>query len=203
MADVLFDEYYGDIALQVPGAPEPLIDRAIVRATRTLCYESEYWRVTTDPMMVRNGVVELDLPTNSEIVRPLWVRLGERELKAHSDHSLIGVQPGRPRGYVVDADLLTLVPQPDGVIDERVTARLVLQPTRSAPVVPEAVGRRFYEAIVSGALSYLCAQVDQPWGNAELAQLHAGGFQLQIALARRRAGSEGAHVPRSIVYGGL
>lgn len=203
MADVAFDEFYSDIFLQAPLVPEPMVDRALVRAARVFCSMSEAWRVTLDPESVFAGVAELFLPRGAEIVRPLWVRLGDRELQAKSDHSLLDVKPGRPNAYVLENNMLTLVPVVDGVLTERVTARVILQPTRTATAVPEAVGDRYFEGIMSGALSYLTAQVDQPWGNADIAGMHAAGFQRVIDDARRRAGKEGAHVPRSTVYGGL
>ena len=203
MADVAFDEFYSDIFLQAPSVPEPLVDRALVRAARAFCGMSEAWRVTLDPEPVFGGVGELFLPRNAEIVRPLWVRLGDRELTAKSDHSLMDTKPGRPHAYVLDGNVLTLVPVVDGQLTERLVARVILQPTRAATAIPEAIGDRYFEGIISGALSYLAAQIDQPWGNPDLAGMHASGFRQVIDDARRRAGKEGAHVPRSVAYGGL
>jgi len=203
MADVSFDEFYGEIALQASGVPEPLMDRAIVRAMRSFCNVSEYWRMTLEPEPVFGGVGELFLPRDSEVVRPLWVRLGDRELIAKSDHSLLDVKPGRARAYVLDGTTLTLVPVVDGQLTERLVARVILQPTRNASRVPGAIGDRYYEAIVAGALSYVCAQVDQPWGNADLASIHGSSFSQYVEEARRRAGKEGAHVPRVVSYGGI
>jgi hypothetical protein len=203
MADVSFDEFYGEIALQASGVPEPLVDRAIVRACRAFCAHSEYWRVTLEPEPVFGGVGELLLPRDSEIVRPLWVRLGDRELIAKSDHSLMDTKPGRARAYVLENATLTLVPVVNGPLTERLVVRVILQPTRNASRVPEAIGDRYYEAIVAGALSYICAQVDQPWGNADLAAIHGSSFNQYVEEARRRAGKEGAHVPRVVSYGGL
>lgn len=63
---------------------------------------------------------------------------------------------------------------------------LALQPDLSAATVPDWLYNRHYRAIVSGALAELLAQPGRDWSNIQLADIHAGRFQKEVAAMKRR-----------------
>lgn len=193
--------------ISAQGCPEALIERMLRSATADFYRDTKAWRFTTEPASVTAGdrLVELDLPTNTAVLRVYWAKLGDKVLTAVSPRSLRDMTTV-PSGYAVDgiSNVLQLDVLPDrSYILDGVVANVALVPTSALDELPDLLFDQHRDGILYGAVAKLLAMPNVPWADMAGAQNFMAMAGAVRTEARRQAESQQAPVARKVRYGGI
>jgi hypothetical protein len=168
------------VALDVPGASEPVILDALRQAARNFCSRSCAWRVQLLALNVRacKYCYDLDVILDDddaaaagEVARLVAVTLNGRKLDAGSDYALDN--EGRL--------CLALVPASDS--PKGMTVLAALQPPVGGAYLPDRIISTRAEALCHGAKFFLARQPNKPWSNSALAIYYEREFGNGVAAA--------------------
>ncbi len=177
---VNLDAFYPRIHLWVPGAPQPLVDTAIIDCVIQLCEDTHVFQVVTDPQPLRDGQDEYDIDPGLPgltLARVLKVWYGPNEQNPS----------GRPRWWEeADPKTLRIYPMPEGNMDSHapLMMRVAFKPERTATQLPDEFARDWMDAVCGGAIMRLASMPDQPYSNNENAQKGAAMYSLWAGKAR-------------------
>lgn len=198
-----YEAFFPYVMHEVPGAPEPLVVRAIRDAAIEFCEKSLILTRDHDPITVKAGVVDYDLePPNGYLVikiqkawldnNPLTPLAPDVVRDASVYNRLFAAYqsaPSTPQAYLQKEERSVSVwPLPDKQYTKSLTMRVALKPTRSSSSVDDVLFEDYAEQIGSGALSKLMASANKPYTNLDMAAVHKSLFQQGINVARQRAG---------------
>lgn len=151
-----FETLFPDLLPLVPGCPEPVAERALLRATQRFCELTRCWRVVLDDVGIYVGADEydLDLPEFTEIVRIESALFDGRSITVAGP----GARLGRSARYIetTDGRTLHINPLPTGTSTLRLTA--TLKPSDQAPGIEAFIAERYAEVIALGAAARLKQQ---------------------------------------------
>ncbi|HEY6509737.1 MAG TPA: hypothetical protein VIY56_17060 [Vicinamibacterales bacterium] len=153
------------------GAPEPLVQQALIDSAISFCEETNIVRYITDPITRIAGVADydLELPQSTELARVIRVWWGKGPYETPS---------GLPLNWqITDVGQITIFPTPENSIDDPMFIEVSTTPTRSATVVADQLYSKWVEAVVGGAMYRICSQPDQPYTNLQNAALGAQAFR--------------------------
>lgn len=177
-----FDLLFPDLLPLVPGCPEPVAERALLRASQRFCELSLAWRVVMDPITteVDQDVYELDFPDRSELVRIESARYAGREIKVATPNH----QFSRYDTYVecTDGKNLVLNPVPKSQADLLLT--LTLKPGVKAQGIDDALFDRYSDIIAIGAQGILQAQPQKSYSSGD-APANTASFEYRCANVKR------------------
>lgn len=182
------------------GAPDPILVRALVRATQELCKRTQCWREQLDTMHARDGIgnYELAAPFEAVVDKILWVRLGQRQVRSHQRPDQVeGMLPSRgfPRVFAQHATrqevILWPAPGPDEDGQE-ITAFAALSPSLRARDLPDALVDEYGQGIVARAKAdILSSNPGQPWYNPPASTIHQ--LQADAIFARAKRAQHSGH----------
>lgn len=189
------DDFLPFMLVDLPGCPDPTAKQALVLAAMEFCRESHCWDEVQDPFSLVAGQRDYDLenPSGGEclLVRDVWI--GARQLRPTTIQELQLVIPkwretttNEPTYYnaVIDRQQISLYPTPDGASDNQVVIRAVYMPTASATSLPDFLGSRYLEDVVSGAKARLMATPGQTYSKPDAVEFHREKFDHGIARAK-------------------
>jgi len=184
------------VAPDVPGAPNSLIERAVLRACIEFCEETKYWRYRDEGLVIVSGIKEYDLSpdTDSQVETvndPITVN-GKKiyqRTKTWLDQNLNNWETltGKdPKYFQVESKgLIRLVPFPDA--DGAMSASMILKPIPTATTVPDFLFDDYYNAIADGARFFLMEPPGKEWTNTELSIYYGNKFQQAKDKAEAKA----------------
>lgn len=201
----LSDELLGDVLVSVPGCPDMTAEKAIARAARQFCTDTHAWRITTESQPVIKGLreVELSVPSECSVVRPYWVKLGDRQLLGISPTKAT-LKEGEPTGYLINpAGVLELdcVPK-ESVVQDALTAHLAVSPRRGEAVLADEL-EPFLETIQSLAVAYLLMTPAVEWADRRAASDMFSLYQSGVTAGRRFGQQRNQAINRKVAYGGI
>lgn len=189
------DDWRDDLAIEAPGASAKGMERALERAVTAFLQESYCYVVEARAITLRAGVSRYVVPRQSKgpvlavlalrYKDDIWLKAqtlwGWARLGAMDDS-----EPVYYRGNSEDTSVFEIKPAPLTVTsDSKVTPFVAIgYDSECADGIPNILKERWYEAILSGALSLLCSQQDKPYSNILLAQVHHRAFRDGIAASR-------------------
>lgn len=198
-----YEAFFPYVLHEVPGAPEPLVIRAIRDAAIEFCEKSLILTRDHDPITVKAGVVDYDLepPSGYVVIKIQQAWLDNNKLTPLAPDvvrdasvynrlfSAYQSAPSTPQAYLQKEERTVSVwPLPDKQYTKSLTMRVALKPTRSSTTVDDVLFEDYAEQIASGALSKLMASANKPYTNFDMAGVHKGLFMQGINVARQRAG---------------
>lgn len=201
--------FYPWVAVDCPGAPNPVMDDAIRRGCREFCKSTH--AITGDINITTVAATADYAPTltsGTEILsltavfRPTSATLLTREYLVPKSQDWIDrqtVSSNDARNYaILDTDPLSirLYPTPDAI--ETLTTKLVLMPTPTATTVDSRLFNWYMEGVVAYAKYWLQNQPDRPWTNTEEAAESYRKFDAQVADARVRRAQKRADLDTQV-----
>lgn len=197
------------VRVHVEGCPVPTMIQQLRWALREFCKESRFLRESTafvvnpyqqiyplTPTLTDTRMVEIDAVTvDGEPLDPT----GPKEVKPSSSASSGAyipddgsgdeasvTQPGAVTHYWMEppADLV-LWPLPNKASAGAVSMILDMLP--SATTIPDAIERKYADAISYGALHRLYLMPKKPWSDPQMAAYYDGAFRRQILEAQSEA----------------
>lgn len=191
-----FADLLRDIEAEVPGCPEPVMDRELHDAAYDFCRRTGIWREELEPITPKADVAEYELtvPFWARAEKVLWGYHGTHRMAFWTESDVRAANhraeddTGDPRHYAMvrgGRNKVVVHPIPaDG--DKALTFYALLVPTRSSEELPDWLYDEWQDAIVHGALDRLQRQKAE-WGDPQRAQDHRRDFSREIARAKREA----------------
>jgi len=181
------DTIYQDLLPDLPGVPEPMVERALIRCAQELCRRARVWPVWTDPVTIKNGVTEYDmeLPSGAQVI------VIERATRngapmAMTPWTFIQAPPQQAHGARIVPGRISF--QTNGLVDgDEVCFRAVLAPADNAPGVPDEVFDPYSDLLAAGIKSRLMLTPGQPFTNLELGAANAQAWSAGVSAACLRA----------------
>lgn len=155
--------YVEEVRPDVPGAPDVVIKKEIVKAWRKFFSESRYWREFLTDIAVTgdSGVVDYALtpPAGFDIVDIDHVNdQNDEEYKEYTIHD----------GF------LTLNEEP--VADMTLKVNAILTPLLTAVTIPDEIHNKWFEELCSGAKGRILSRKDKSFYDPNLAMVHLDFF---------------------------
>ncbi len=159
------DLFFPDLLPLVPGCPEPVAERALLRAAQQFCEKTLAWRVVLDPITtdIEVDTYELDLPDRSELVRIESAKVNGRDRKVKTPNECVS----RHADYVecTDGKNLFVNPLPASAYD--IVLTLTLKPGMRSLGIDDALFDRYSDIIVKGAQGMLQAHPQKSYTSAD------------------------------------
>lgn len=195
------DKWLPDVLPHVPGCPDLVAQRHVVKAATRFCEATRLWR-GQEQFRARDGLhtYELDAPTDAVVHCIEWMTFnGERvtpaslsELMARYPGVMMGAgTPGQPDIFSqTEMDTVVLAPVTTGVV----VYGTVLAPTPAAETLPDFLYRHYFDAIAAGAVGYLKAMTGVAWSDPNGASLQYQIFNAAMTRGKTTAskGQQGA-----------
>lgn len=185
---MLWRDFYPYFADQVPGAANPILDRALRQASIEFFTESTTWTYTMDPMAVVEGETEyqVELPSDQNLVLINWGRIEGQEdlLRSHDVRRPLPAEGYGESRFIIPVDSTTFRLWPAPTQDGQVSLTVSVCPSYSSTGVPDAVGRKYAQQLSYGALRNLFGEVSAPYYSAKEFERYGVLFRNAIAKAR-------------------
>lgn len=175
-----YDDMLTDLRGAVYGAPDPILLRALKRATQELCKRSQCWRETLEDTYAQDGVgtYEFMAPFESVVDKVIHVKLGGKLLRYSSRPDELLQRPsdasGRPCMWSQAAATQELMLWPTPGADDHnavISVYAVLSPTQRSTELPDMLVDEYGQGIVAQAkYELLMNSPGMPWHNPAQAQ---------------------------------
>lgn len=178
-----WDLLHPDVLGHVPGAPEPLVTRALCRAAREFFMRTRAWMEWLDPV-TSDGAPEFpfELPPAAELVRLERATADGRPFPIRSYRLLDSDWTRADTGErtLVSRDLQTFVLTGSAPVGQAIQVQVSLMPARLARGIPDHLASRYLEPIAEGAKEILML-TPGPFSNPAAAGLARATFDAAIA----------------------
>ena len=204
------------ILAYAPNAPDPLVERLLVKVARDFCERTHAWRAELSAMNVVAGAKEIPVtpPTDGVFVEVLSAVYDDRRppLKPRTrkqlDREVLAwrTKPGLPE-FFTEGDALNefwLAPLPQYSVSGGLVVTAAFKPTKTAAVLDDLLVDLYSEALVNGTLAELLTIPRKPWSDKGLAAYYKALYEEQVVDATAKA-TDGRMkgVARKTKYGGL
>jgi hypothetical protein len=171
------------VAVDVMGAPQPLVIRKIAEAANEFFRLTRAYEVDRTPATVSANTQTITLvpPTGTAFVEVNMVKLGPKKLVPRTRRQLDEdeyeweVRTGTPDFYSAVGGTIRLVPYPIVSAPELLRVNYSVSPLLTAQSVADEPGLAYQDALIAGAKARLLAMPKKSW--ADLAS--AGVFQAE------------------------
>jgi len=199
------------VAVEVESAPESLIRKHYIEATRDFCRRTRYWREDLDLLDHVANVYDYDLFTpvaNTEIVDVITAErtTDNKRLTRQTPRNMSSTLSSTGDSVVfslVKKDVIRIGPVPPEDKAGAIAIRVALQPTSRATEMDDRLISDFGDQLIYGALARLMRMPGKPWGDKTMASYYLTEYNNSIGLATAVAEDEYTRgVVRTVRYGG-
>lgn len=180
---------------QAPGLSDIVASQQMMYAARKFCDETMIVNQVLPTINTSSQDVNVPNPTDLELCGFLRISCSGRTLWTRSETAIdaaLGAtdytsfpQSGAPLDVLIlDRNNIRLIPAPSA--SQSLVIKAAVRPTLTATTVPDVLIDRWYDAIISGALSRILLTPGQSYTNVALAQAYAASFASEINKARIR-----------------
>lgn len=199
------DTLLGETRAGIPGAPDPVLLRALRNGAEELCRQSQCWQEQLDPIQMQAGVFEYDLspPAGTRVERIVWAKYNGRLMDWNvRDRDLMAqtASTGAPRAISLSPSTATfhVHPTPRENDTANVDVYAVLVPLPNATSVADHIINKYRRGIIAIAKAQLMAlSPGMPYHNPQMAAVQADIGNEWIVRAKREQHS-GGHVPMRV-----
>ena len=192
-----FSDFHKDVLSQLPGAPIPAVNYALLQAAITYCEDSLCLQYDTDAVIVRANVNEYEVPLLDEetdlhmIVKAM---LDGREVKPIAvDNRPITMSPAQTYETFAeetdDAQSIRLIETPES--SGTLLLRVAVKPKQDATTLPDDLWRHHRAGICAGAMAQMMLQLGKAWPQPTLGVVREKQFRAYIAQAQVDANRAG------------
>jgi hypothetical protein len=173
---ISIDELFPRVLPFVVGCSEPMARQALLDSAIKFCDKTDVIRESLDAFPTVSGLPNYDIETPNNqmrVSRILSVTVDDHKIFGvfEEDADKLPEQEGKPSTFYtrrIDSVLeLYLNPVPD--ISYSVVVHASFTPTVNATALADDLINRWYEGIVTGAISYLASLPNMPFSNPALA----------------------------------
>lgn len=174
-----WEDFHPRVMPYVIGCPVPMVNQALIDASREFCVTTKAWRTTESfPAFTGFDAYDFDKPFASEVVQVLRASVDGKPLKLKN----VGALPRYDNEvserdaalYRVNDEQYRILPQPGA--GQTVSITLALRPTESGTGVGDEVFSKFAATIAAGARAILQRMPRREWTDLAQAQIDAMRF---------------------------
>lgn len=179
----LFHPY---VLVEVSGAPDPLVNQAIVLTCRDFCQRTAVWTEWMDAIQPNaTNRFEFDVSTSQELVKVVRALAGTTELDVLSYRDV-------PRDWMdpTSTQLINKLVHLEGneflvfpLPTESIYLQLAFKPAISATTVADVLFDSYVEDIAAGAKARLMTMRDMPFTDIGHAAIHRQAYEAGISRA--------------------
>lgn len=187
-----WDKFYADILMDVPTCANPVMDRALMRASQEFFDATGVWKFSLDPLVTEANKIlyEMTVGRGEEIVRLNRATLSAKPIDIVSVHSLPSDwETNANIGdciFTVDRRNIYLLPTPK-VSGALLKIEVALKPSAIATGIDSVLFSQYAPAISVGARSILMAQPKQEYTDLNRSVLLDREFKDLIAVNALRS----------------
>ena len=202
------DDLALDVMPQVMGCPSPTVERAVLDTLIAFCDRTCAYQVEQDaaPAPVGVGEVDLEIPSQTRLVKVMSVQLGNKSLQpAHrSDLDTYGQNwrtlTGTPGMYVkLSETAILLVPYLTTSSSDLLNVRFAVAPARTATAIADDFINRYRDTVVAGALQRLLEMAGVSWADPNAAARNGMRYVSGTRMALLDVGMDWTTARRSVV----
>lgn len=179
----------GLIAVDVPGAPWPVVEDALRTIARDYFSRTLAWRASLDPQLTAVGVWEYDAAeeTGAEPVKILTATCDRSPLRPLTTREFMLERAraggnGHPEFLSFNGESLLIWPPPM-VAGQEVWVEVAFRPTLTAKGLPDEIWSEHVEALTDGVRAKLMSQRDKPYTDPNGAKIAAAAYREAAATA--------------------
>jgi hypothetical protein len=205
MATITYASVFGDIAANVAGVPDVVLQFYMNKVTIDLCERAKVWRVTyaAIPLVTGQSLYTVTSPvaqTELSAVLTAKVYLGStaiwKDLDVVTAEQVFAVYPGWPEISETkeptavtrrDEASISILPNPDAAQAYTLYLYSAIRPTLAATALDSTIYATYRRAIYHGVIHELMMMPKRPWSNDKLAQYHGKQWEWLVNGARARA----------------
>ncbi len=200
----LWEQFHPFVFPDVMGAPIPVVDRALMLASREFCTNTGIWREWSDPVTV-NGTTQrfdFDFPSYSELVGTLRASVDGEHIRVlgaqflPADWQLPTTTFNEKALIHISMSEYMLYPMPSA--GQAVSVELSLQPSMNAPGVADDLFLNWVEELSSGALYRLQSSPSKPYTDLAAAARSKAAFDRGIHFAANERFRQSATADRRV-----
>lgn len=164
-----WSQFFPDILAEVPGCPDPMLERALLRAAQEFCAGTQAWKLWLDasPTALNVTDYDLELAPNSELLRLERATLDGRAINVITSAELpddwLNNRNVSTCVFTDDRKTITLLPPPAAGLSLRIEA--CLKPASNATGVEDFLFDYYADTIAMGALARLMQKSNVPFSN--------------------------------------
>lgn len=214
-----------DVRLELPGAPNPVLEAAVYRVLRQFFWDSEAWKYTSDNRKdwaastnFPTFTAGTDIPAKTVVKRADTVKYASdgadftpipfktRDHLDQLDQNWEVETGSTPRYWTFDnAAEARIIPLATATVSNALQVRLVIAPVFTAldDTLPDLLYYENEEALKAGILFQLMKKPGKDWTNLNAAASYGAIFRAGIQTAKSRAEAGYGQPVRTTTYGGL
>lgn len=208
MANVTYDTLVPDIALEVPGAPEPVIISELRKVVIDFCERTKAWQhdIAAFNVAKDTAVLSLTPPDETrivEIIKPSWAPSGRRihprsEAQLNVERSGWESEVGSEAlfYFVPGINKLRIVPMLSEDVASAISVKVALVPTRASTGFSSEIDEQYRDYLVAGAKARLQLLPDKEWTNVQQAAINSSHYESGVSAAQIRALKSGTRAPQ-------
>lgn len=207
MTAVTYDTLIPDVALEVPGAPEPIIISELRKVAIDFCERTKIWQhdIAAFNVAKDTAVLSLTPPDETriiEIIKPSWAPSG-RKIHPRSEAQLNAERPGWESEvssealfyFVPGINKLRIVPMLSEDVVSAISVKVALAPTRASTGFDSEIDEQCRDYLVAGAKARLQLLPGKEWTDVKMAALNNTIYEAGISAAQIRALKSGTRTP--------
>lgn len=179
--------FYPYVLPEVIGAPDPLVEQALVLAAREFCQRTSAWMEFQDELQPHESTnrFEFEVPLGAELVKVMSAVVGTTSLDVFFNGDLPADWPDlrstalRNKLVHLEGNEFLVFPLPTAPL----RLRLSFKPTLSAKTIPNALFDGYAEDIALGAKARLMAMRGMPFADGAHASFNRSAFESAIQQA--------------------
>ena len=205
MAIITYTSVFGDIAANVAGVPDTVLQFYMNKVTIDLCERAKVWRVTyaAIPLVATQSAYTVTSPvaqTELSAILTAKVYLGStakwKDLDVVTAEQVFDVYPDWPETTETkeptavtrrDEATVSVVPNPDAAQAYTLYLYAAIRPTLAATGLDSTIYATYRRAIYHGVIHELMMMPKRPWSNDKLAAYHGKQWEWLVNSARARA----------------
>ena len=217
MASITYASVFGDIAANVSGVPDVVLQFYMNKVTIDLCERAKVWRVAYSPLVlvanqsaytVTSPVAQTELSS----VLTAKVYLGStakwKDLDVVTAEQVFEVYPAWPDTTETkeptaitrrDEATISVLPNPDIAQAYTLYLYAAIRPTLAATGLDSTIYATYRRAIYHGVIHELMMMPKRPWSNEKLAEYHGKQWEYMVNSARARANKSFSRANLSVV----
>lgn len=185
-----------DVRRDAKGAADFIVIDSLQQSCIEFFHQSGAWRERSDPSPFSIGTFEydFDIPAGAQLARLENCRLLSTNcpLTPCTESEFFALDPtstGTPTTYAVAESTGTLLfwPTPDDTVTDSYLTLAIMTATREILQIPDAIGNRWRDGIIAGAIGRLLDTEKRPWTNQELAAKQYQKFWDYVLRAKRES----------------
>lgn len=185
-----WEQFYPFVRTEVIGCPNPVLDHALMKASREFCASTGAWKEWTDPVTASGTAqrFDFDLPTSTELVEVKRASVNGKDVHVLGPQFLPGdwqlPDTTYPRAALILISMTEYIVYPKPVAGDVITIQTAVQPAITATGVSDDLYSNWAEEISFGAMYRIQSSKDKPYTDLAAAGRAKAQFDSAVSFAK-------------------